>query len=103
MPSIRRKISGYFFEADVTEEQLKKAGEAFRRSRVFPKWNMCRESRRGRISRQNILRIDPELAQEFDENPLKDSFNYKLTVELSANTKEVREAIENVEAVRDGF
>lgn len=43
---------------------------------------------------------DPELAQEFDENPLEDSFNYKLTVELSANTKEVREAIGKVEGVR---
>lgn len=89
-----------FFEADVTEEQLKKAGEAFRAIEGVSEVEYVPREQAWADFQAEYFADDPELAQEFDENPLKDSFNYKLTVELSANTKEVREAIENVEGVR---
>ena len=89
-----------FFEADVTEEQLKKAGEAFRAIEGVSEVEYVPGEQAWADFQAEYFADDPELAQEFDENPLADSFNYKLTVELSANTKEVREAIENVEGVR---
>ena len=36
----------------------------------------------------------------FDENPLIDSYNYEVAVELTANTGEIRELIEGIEGVR---
>lgn len=36
----------------------------------------------------------------FSENPLKDSFNYDITIKLDANTEEIREQIEAMDGVR---
>ena len=36
----------------------------------------------------------------FEENPLKDSFNYRVTVKLDADTKEIRGCIEQICGVR---
>ena len=81
----------------MTEKQLKSVMDSI----TMPE-AMAQELRKnvsGKKQKNRTFRY-PKIAQEFDENPLADSFNYKLTVELSANTKEVREAIENVEGVR---
>lgn len=89
-----------FFEPDVTEEELQKAGEVFRSIEGVSEVEYISGDQAWEEFQREYFAEEPELAQEFDENPLKDSFNYKLSVELSANTKEVRKAIENVEGVR---
>lgn len=89
-----------FFEADVTEEELQKAGDVFRSIEGGSEVEYVPGEQAWADFQAEYFADDPELAQEFDENPLEDSFNYKLTVELSANTKEVREAIGKVEGVR---
>lgn len=89
-----------FFEADVTEEELQKAGDVFRSIEGVSEVEYVPGEQAWADFQAEYFADDPELAQEFDENPLEDSFNYKLTVELSANTKEVREAIGKVEGVR---
>lgn len=44
--------------------------------------------------------LTDELAGMFEENPLKDSFNYRVTVKLDADTKEIRGRIEQICGVR---
>jgi len=44
--------------------------------------------------------LDAELAASFTENPLADSFNYRLSVRLNADTQKVREAISRLDGVR---
>ena len=44
--------------------------------------------------------LDAELAAAFTENPLKDSFNYRLGVRLDADTEKVREEIAQLAGVR---
>ena len=41
-----------------------------------------------------------ELASAFTENPLADSFNYRLGVRLNADTQKVREEISRLDGVR---
>lgn len=89
-----------FFEPEVTEEQLQKAGDAFRAIEGVSEVEYVPGEQAWAEFQAEYFADEAELAQEFDENPLEDSFNYKLSVELSANTKEVRKAIENVEGVR---
>lgn len=40
------------------------------------------------------------LADAFSENPLKDSFNYRLSVRLNADTQAIRDRISRIEGVR---
>lgn len=40
------------------------------------------------------------LADAFSENPLKDSFNYRLSVRLNADTQAIRDKISQIEGVR---
>lgn len=40
------------------------------------------------------------LADAFTENPLKDSFNYRLSVQLNADTQTIRDEISRIEGVR---
>lgn len=84
----------------MTEEELQKAGDVFRSIEGVSEVEYVPGEQAWADFQAEYFADDPELAQEFDENPLEDSFNYKLTVELSANTKEVREAIGKVEGVR---
>lgn len=44
--------------------------------------------------------LTEELIASFTENPLADSFSYRVTVSLSADTKEIRSRIEQLEGVR---
>ncbi|MDE7232207.1 MAG: permease-like cell division protein FtsX [Lachnospiraceae bacterium] len=44
--------------------------------------------------------LDAELTASFTDNPLKDSFNYRLGVRLDANTEKVREEISKLAGVR---
>ena len=44
--------------------------------------------------------LDTELTAAFTENPLKDSFNYRLGVRLDADTEKVREEIAQLAGVR---
>ncbi len=42
----------------------------------------------------------PDLGAQFPENPLKDSYNYQVTIRLDADTQEVRRQIEQLDGVR---
>lgn len=44
--------------------------------------------------------LDAELTVTFTENPLKNSFNYRLGIRLDANTEKVREEIAQLAGVR---
>ena len=44
--------------------------------------------------------LDADLAAAFTENPLANSFNYRLGVRLDANTQKVREEIAKLDGVR---
>ena len=41
-----------------------------------------------------------DYADDFDENPLADSFNYEVSIWLGANTQQVREQISQLDGVR---
>lgn len=44
--------------------------------------------------------LDDDIAGTFTENPLKDSFNYRLSVRLNADTQAVRDEISSIDGVR---
>ncbi len=44
--------------------------------------------------------LNDDLAASFTENPLADSFNYRLSIQLNADTKKVREEISQLTGVR---
>lgn len=88
-----------FFEPDATDEQIKGAEEILKDlggvSSV--KFVMADDAWE---EFQNTYFEGTDIEAEFDENPLKDSYNYKVAVQLSADTKEIRADIENIDGVR---
>ena len=44
--------------------------------------------------------LDDDLKEEFDDNPLKDSANYQITIKFFSDTDNVRKQIENIPGVR---
>lgn len=91
-----------FFEADATDAQIERAGEMLAGIEGVSKVEYVSSDRAWEEFKAEYFSGEngAELAEEFTENPLKDSYNYKVSVELSANTREVRKAIENIDGVR---
>ena len=44
--------------------------------------------------------IDDVVKEKFDNNPLKDSANYQVTIKFFSDTDNVRKQIENISGVR---
>ena len=44
--------------------------------------------------------LDDDIKEGFDDNPLKDSANYQVTIKFFSDTNNVREQIENIPGVR---
>ena len=44
--------------------------------------------------------FEDDVREEYDENPLKDSANYQVTIKFFSDTNNVREQIENIPGVR---
>ncbi|MBR3601835.1 MAG: permease-like cell division protein FtsX [Lachnospiraceae bacterium] len=44
--------------------------------------------------------LDDDVKEKFDDNPLKDSANYQVTIKFFSNTDNVRKQIENIPGVR---
>ena len=43
--------------------------------------------------------LDDDIKEGFDDNPLKDSANYQVTINFFSDTNNVREQIENIENI----
>lgn len=43
--------------------------------------------------------LDDDIKEGFDDNPLKDSANYQVTIKFFSDTNNVREQIENIENI----
>ncbi len=88
-----------FFEANATEEQIYNAGEELRQIEGVSEIEFVTADQAWEEFKEEYFGGEdiPELK---GENPLKESFNYKVSVQLSADTKAVRKSIEHIDGIR---
>lgn len=93
-----------FFENDVSDMQIRQVGEELEKidgvasTRFISSDEAWAEFQEAYFDEEMMESYEEEGV--FDENPLIDSYNYEATVELTANTEEIRELIREIEGVR---
>ncbi|MCM1123103.1 MAG: permease-like cell division protein FtsX [Eubacterium sp.] len=94
----QEKNLAVFMDADLSQTEIDRIGEELSQ---LPGVSSCR-SVSGDEAWANFSStyLNEELAASFTENPLKDSFHYRLSVQLNADTEKVREEISGLEEVR---
>lgn len=88
-----------FFEVNATDEQIYNAGEKLRQIEGVSEVEFVSADQAWEEFKAEYFG-EQDIAELGEENPLKESFNYKVSVQLSADTKAVRESIEHIDGVR---
>ncbi len=87
-----------FFEQGVSQEQIDDVGEALSSMEgIYAVRFISAEEAFESFAKQYLTE---ELAASFDENPLADSFSYRVTIKLNADTAKIREQIAELDGVR---
>lgn len=87
-----------FFEADISAEQLAAIGEKL--NAISGIYSVRYVSADEAWDTFKLQYLDDGLAEQFTENPLKDSASYRVTIRLDADTEQVRDLISQLEGVR---
>lgn len=87
-----------FFEEGVSQEEIDAVGDALRAMGGVSSVEFITADEAWNTFSAEYLPED--LAASFTENPLADSFNYHVTISLTADTEEIRERIEQLHGVR---
>ncbi len=94
----QEKNLAVFMEYGLTQEEIEQVGQSLRQ---IPGISSCRfVSGEEAWEEFQSAYLTPELSAEFTENPLKDSFNYRLGVRLNVDTQAVRDEISRIDGVR---
>lgn len=94
----QEKNLAVFMRSDLSQTEIDRIGEELSR---IPGVSNCRfVSGNEAWASFSSSYLDAELASSFTENPLADSFNYRLGVRLNADTQKVREEISRLDGVR---
>ncbi len=87
-----------FFEQGVSQEQIDDVGEALSSMEgIYAVRFISAEEAFESFAKECLTE---ELAASFDENPLADSFSYRVTIKLNADTAKIREQIAELDGVR---
>ncbi len=90
-----------YFEKDITEERIAEIGEVLERMEgVYSVRFVSADEAWDVFQNQYLTGEYAYLRDLFAENPLSNSYNYHVTVELDADGKEIREQIQKLEGVR---
>lgn len=94
----QEKNLAVFMESDLSQAEIDRIG---RQLSQIPGVSSCRFVSGDEAWKEFSSKyLDAELTSTFTENPLKDSFNYRLGVRLDADTEKVREEITKLAGVR---
>ncbi len=94
----QEKNLAVFMRSDLSQTEIDRIGEELSR---IPGVSNCRfVSGDEAWASFSSNYLDAELTSSFTENPLADSFNYRLGVRLNADTEKVREKISRLDGVR---
>lgn len=89
-----------FFETDISDELLTNIGEHLKTMDGIYSVRYVSADEAWENFKLVYFDDDPSLAEQFTENPLKDSSSYRVTIKLDANTDEVRDQISQLDGVR---
>lgn len=89
-----------FFEEDISDMQIEQVGKELEQIEGVSSSRFVSSDEAW--AEFQAIYFDEEMMEEeeFDKNPLIDSYNYEVAVELTANTGEIRRLIEGIEGVR---
>lgn len=94
----QEKNLAVFMESDLPQTEIDRIGRQLSR---IPGVSSCRFiSGDEAWASFNSTYLDADLAASFTENPLADSFNYRLGVQLNADTEKVRKEVSQIDGVR---
>lgn len=89
-----------FFETDISNELLMDIGEKLSAMDGIYSVRYVSADEAWENFKLVYFDDDPGLAEQFTENPLKDSSSYRVTIKLEADTDEVRDLIGQLDGVR---
>lgn len=87
-----------FFISGITEERLEEIGEELQQIGGVSSVRFVSAEEAWETFQKQYLTED--LAAQFTDNPLADSYSYRVSIGLDADTEQVREQIEALEGVR---
>lgn len=90
-----------FFETGISQEKIDAIGDELNNiPGIYSVRFVSADEAWSDFQRSFFSDMDEDIAAAFTENPLKDSFNYDVIVELKADTKAVRSQIAALDGVR---
>ncbi len=99
----QEKQLAIFMEPDLTQEEIEALGSEISKTADVSSCQYVSGDEAWEEFKSAYLSDDPELktlTDAFTENPLADSFNYKVSVRMGADTQAVREQISELPGVR---
>lgn len=90
-----------FFEAGITQERIDAIGQELNSiPGIYSVRFVSADEAWSDFQKNFFSDMEEDFAASFTENPLKDSFNYDVIVELKADTNAVRDQIAALDGVR---
>lgn len=99
----QEKQLAVFMDSNLTQEEMIALGEQLAQIPGIASYTYISGDDAWEEFQANFLSGDAELealAAAFPENPLKDSYNYRISVRLGADTQAIREEISQLDGVR---
>lgn len=89
-----------FFDSDITQERIDEIGREINDISGVYSVRFVNADEAWETFQKTYLEDMDDLAVQFSENPLKDSYSYRVKVKLDSNTDVVRDLLEQLAGVR---
>lgn len=96
----QEKQLAVFMDYDLTQEEIANLGKQLSQISEIASYHYISGDEAWEEFKARYLDDTPELADSFDHNPLADSFNYRVSIRMGADTQAVRDQIGRIEGVR---
>lgn len=96
----QEKNLAVFMDASLSQSEIDRIGEELKQISGITSCHFVSGDEAWKEFRENYLDDLDDIANAFTENPLKDSFNYRLSVRLNADTQAIRDEISRIDGVR---
>lgn len=89
-----------FMESSLTAEEIDAIGEELRKNPAVTSCQFVSGEQAWEEFKDRYFEENEELAEGFTDNPLADSFNYRIKVRFNSNVTKVRQQILQIDGVR---
>lgn len=96
----QEKQLAIFMDYDLTQEEIADLGKELSRISDIASCHYISGDEAWGEFKAAFFDDTPELADSFAQNPLGDSFNYRVSIRMGADTQAVRDQISQIEGVR---